>query len=108
MVLLCALAVFGIIFAYRWKYIRDELLLIVQPRYRVTQISPADGLMRVEGINESFVVRCHDLCGSFVAGRKYPMLYRGATLEFRLKGAIRELEIVEIQVKPPTLPGGMG
>lgn len=107
-VVLCALAALVIIIAYQWSEVRDELVLIVQPRYRVTQINSADGLMTVEGVNEGFVVRCHDLCSSFVPGGKYSMLYRGGTLEFRSKGAVRELEIIEIRVKPATVPGGMG
>jgi hypothetical protein len=109
LVLLCALAALGIVFAYKWrKEIRDELLLLLQPGYRVLEVNSADGLMTVEGVSEDFVVRCQDLCRSFVVGGKYPMLYRGDSLEFRHKGAFREFEIVEIRVKPPTVPGGMG
>ena len=108
MVLLCALATLGIA-SYRWRNeLRDELLLLLQPRYRVLEISVPDGLMTVEGVNEGFVVRCQDQCRNFLVGKKYPMLYRGSTLEFRHKGAVHEFEIVEIRIKPPAVPGGMG
>jgi hypothetical protein len=109
MVLLCALAALGIPSAYRWRSeLRDKLLLVLQPRYRVLQIDLADGLMTVEGVNEAFVVRCQDVCHDFVVGEKYRMLYRGNTLEFRHKAAVREFEIVEIRTKPPAVPGGLG
>lgn len=107
--LLCALAAFGIASTYRWRSeLRDGLLLTLQPRYRVLEINIPDELMTVEGVNEGFVVRCHDSCLNFVVGEKYPMLYRGTTLEFRSQGAVHEFEIVEIRVKPPAVPGGMG
>lgn len=108
MAVLCALVALAVVCVYRWrKGLRDELLLALQPRYRVLQIDPVGGLMTVEGVNEGFVVRCQDLCHSFMLGGRYAMLYRGNALEIRHQGAVRELEIVEIRVKPPALPGGM-
>jgi len=109
MVWLGALAALAIGSAYKWRDpLSDELLLLLQPRYRVLQVNFPDKLMTIEGVSETFVVRCQDMCHGFVVGEKYRMLYRGNTLEFRQKGAVHEFEIVEIRIKPPAVPGGMG
>jgi len=107
--LLCALIMLGLALVFLWSDdLHDELILLLQPPYRVTQVDAKGGTMTVEGVNEAFVVRCHDQCGSFTVGRKYAMLYHGSTLEFRSKGTKLAFEITEIHVKPPAVPGGMG
>ncbi len=92
-----------------WKHgLREELILILQPAYRVTEIDSSNRLMTVEGVSEAYVVHCRDLCNSFVVGGKYSMLYRGSTLEYRRDGRRFEMEIQEIRTKPAAVPGGMG
>jgi hypothetical protein len=106
---ICVLIVFVLGFAMWWRNgLRDELVLLLQPPYRVTQIDSTQRTMTVEGVTEAFQVRCQNICGSFKVGNKYPMLYRGASLEFRRNGQRFQLEIVGIQMKPPALPGGLG
>ncbi|HZQ69160.1 MAG TPA: hypothetical protein VFA68_11630 [Terriglobales bacterium] len=107
--LCCGLIGLGLAAVYWWRAdLYDELVLLLQPPYRVIQIDAGQGTLTLEGARENFVVRCHELCGSFVVNGKYSMLYRGAALEYRGNGKRNELEIVEIRVKPPALPGGMG
>jgi hypothetical protein len=86
----------------------DQLVLFLQPDYRVTQMDTNKRLMTVEGVSESFVVQCQEACAFFVAGGKYRMLYRGNFLEFRKDGRKLKFEIIEIRVKPPAVPGGLG
>lgn len=101
------IAVIGI--ALWWNHgLRDWLIRILQPDYRVTAVDAAQQTMTVEGVSEAFVVRCHDLCRNFSAGSKVSMLYRGDNLEYRNHGRAVAFEIIEIRVKPPTVPGGMG
>ena len=77
----------AVVMGFLWKdTLGDELLLLLQPPYRANQVDPIAGTMTMEGVSEVFVVRCHDLCKSFVVGGRYPMLYRGSTLEFRSQG----------------------
>ena len=106
---LCVLVVLVFVVGFVWSgALRDEIVLLLQPRYRVSKIDSAGGTMTMEGINQALVVRCQNLCNSFVVGGEYPMLYRGSTLEFRRNGKTTELEIIEIHVKPAAVPGGMG
>ena len=56
------------------------------------------GTLTLEGANESFVVRCADLCDSFTAGDKSPMLYRGAVMVYRKEGKTYRFPILKQHV----------
>ena len=63
--------------------------------------------MTLQGVNETFTVRCGDACSSFQPGRKYRMLYRGKVLEYKGKKRWLQFPILQQHVDF-TVEGGRG
>lgn len=63
--------------------------------------------MTLQGVNESFTVRCSDACSGFQVGRKYRMLYRGEVMEYEGEKRLLRLPILQQHVEF-TVEGGRG
>ena len=84
----------------------SDLLLLLEPGFLVLEVrSPT---MVLQQANHRYTLRCDESCGIFVKGKRYRARKRGSVLEYRVKGQIIALPILEEQIFFPTQPGGLG
>jgi hypothetical protein len=102
------LALFLLAVVYWWNQGGEyQVLLALQPDLRVSEIDVKAGTMTVGNANEAFVLRCAEVCQMFNIGGKYPMLYRGAVMEYRRSGRIFRFPILQQHVNFDVV-GGRG
>jgi hypothetical protein len=87
---------------------REQVLLALQPDFRVTQIDQQKKTMIVARVQETLLVSCDNWCDMFIVGKSYPMLDRGGVLEFRKKRQRIELPVLQEHVEFEMPPGGHG
>jgi len=77
------------------------------PGFEVAEVHPADGTMKLQRANHTYLVRCDLACGSFRVGSSYRMHIAAGELRYESTGREISLPIVEEQVDF-TGPGGRG
>src|SRR5919109_4776628 len=78
----------------------SDVTLWLQPAFLVVEVrSPTVILQQA---NHRYTLRCDESCGIFVKGKRYRARKRGSVLEYRVKGQIIALPILEEQIFFPT------
>jgi hypothetical protein len=87
---------------------RDQVVLALQPGFEVRQIDLQQKTMTVTRVNDTYLIACDDLCGSFKVGKSYAMFDRGGILEYRNKGRRISFPVLKEHIDFETPPGGHG
>lgn len=86
----------------------EQVVLALQPDFRVIGVDHQTKTMTLSRAHESFVVNCNDSCDLFRLDRKYPMFVRGSMLEYSRGSKKIKLQVMQEHVDFETPPGGHG
>jgi hypothetical protein len=86
----------------------EQVLVALQPDFRVIGIDHQAKTMTLSRAQESFTVSCEDSCDLFRLNRKYSMFERGGILEYSRHGKRIKLQVLQEHVDFETPPGGHG
>ena len=87
---------------------QEQLLLVLQPNFTVTQVDSQAKTVTLSRVQESWIANCDRWCDVFAVGKKYPMFNRGSLLEYRRNGQKITLPVLREHVNFGTPPGGHG